>query len=415
MSIRTKLQDHILDLVKALTDPYTAISFIIFTVLMVLALSALLKSETIFGIPNIFVNAGITVQSTEIDVLGFKFDRFSLFVSSQFIAVFFLSKKDNKSINTLLLLLNVAIRLLSSLHLPVSLTDIFRNEVYGELAIRGYNPYSTHLSPDIPFVREYEAAGLPAYLWSAFTFTYPTFTGFYFLALCSIFPGYGYWQEVFILFTTSMLDVASALLLSRILNDKAYRYAVLLTFFPLTLEMALNGQIEPLPNFLIILSYYFVTKNETYKSFVTLALAFQAKLYPLMWIPTIINKSKKKARGVLCFALVAVLLFIPILLSPYYLDFFAQMPTIQPYPFQTRNLMFITSLIIMVVSAILLFNRRNLMYSMVVLSLGLLYVSFRPWYFLWLIPISFILVKDDKKVPTILLLYIFIFTLFQVG
>lgn len=401
---KSKLHDFASGLITDLSDLHTALPFLIFAVTEAYTTFILLTSQTVMDIPNIFINAGIPTQIREWEILGFRLDQLYVLFSIQFVAAYAVSVRGRKYVNILLLTSNVFARLLCSLHLPIYLGDIFRNELYGELAVRGYNPYTTYSNEGIPFAREYEAAGLPAYMWSQFTFTYPTFTGACFFLLCSVFPGYGYWQEVFLLFITSMLDVFAGLLISRIHRDADYRYAVLYTFFPPILNMDLNGQIEAIPNFLTILSYHYLTREHFYRSALTLALAFQSKFYPLAWLPVNLHRSKKRTRTLLCFALVASIMSIPFITSPDYFKFFKEMVIEQPYFFRMFDLIFV------VVSLILTFTKRNIVYATIPLIFGVLCLSSHVpiWFYLWIIPTAFILMKDDEKTSTALLFYMFI-------
>ncbi len=390
-------------LTRELSIPRIGLAFLLFIILAAYTTYTLLTLNTVFDLTNIFINAGVPTDIKEIAVFSFRFDQLYILLCLQFAAAYLVSAGRGKHVNALLLAVNVFLRLLFALHLPVYFGDIFRNELYGELAARGYNPYSTYQSESIPLVREYDAAGLPTYMWPQFTFTYPTFTATYFLALCLVFPGFGYWQEVFLLFVTSMLDVLAALLISKIHGDGEYRYAVIYSFFPPVLNMALNGQIEAIPNFLTILSYYFLVKQNTYKSVLTLVFAFQSKYYPLAWLLVILYRSREKVRSLLFFVAAAALLSIPFLASPEYFTYFREMVVGQPY-FQTFNLLFLFS------GIALFFTRRNIMYTTMILIFAVLcaasYVA--VWYYLWIIPTIFILMKKDRKISAALMLYLLI-------
>ena len=119
---------------KRLANPHPTVALAIFATLLALTIYMLLTSETIFDIPNIFKGAGISTQNMQINVFGFSVSGLALLTFLQFAAAFIISRKGKKHLNLFLLCLNVVLRLLFSLHLPTDLTDVFRNEVYGEHA-----------------------------------------------------------------------------------------------------------------------------------------------------------------------------------------------------------------------------------------------------------------------------------------
>jgi len=343
--------------------------------------------------------------------VGFPFaislKQFSILISIQFLVSCIICKNEKKNVNILLILFNALLRFLFSMHLPPSLTDIYRNEVYGELSLRGYNPYVTYLDPTIPFLKEYEASGLPA-LWSNFPYVYPTFALGFFSFFCLLFPGYGYCQETFLLFALSIFDIFAAVLISKIHIDATYKYAVMYVYFSPALLMALEGQFESLANFLLVLSYFFLTQRMEVRSAITLALSVQTKFFPIALLPKVVQDTRHRKKYLSVFLLFTSSMAIPYFISPEYFWYFRTMifGNVSSY-FPWLSMLAWAFVAIGILATI---TKKNLLYFSISIIFGVLCLSgwVMPWHSLWLMPTIFFLIRNDEDFSMTLIFYLFV-------
>ena len=77
-------------------------------------------------------------------------------------------------------------------------------------------------------------------------------------------------------------------------------------------EIAYSGHLEGITVFFMVLAFYLNATNKNLLGVVALAISSATKLYPAIFLPTLLNPGQR-VKGILCFTLAIVLLYVPFL------------------------------------------------------------------------------------------------------
>lgn len=313
--------------------------------------------------------------------------RFLLFYFTAFMGyTFAITGKTRISIKHVLIFALV-FRVTMLISNPSLTIDIYRYYWDGKLVANGINPFL--YPPAAENLQPLRDAIYEKLVYKQVHTIYPPFTQLVFAASYLLYPALFTFK-----FASMLFDVASIIVLLKILQKKGIRERIILyAWNPLIIvEFSSSGHADSVAVFFVLLAYYLLMQNKPLASGVTLALGVSSKLYPILLIPFFIHRNPRTLAGFIPALIVVYLPFASAGWKIFYgLEVFLKYAMFNPGAFQILEYLLgfasakTVSLLLVVVAYPMLLRSSSLVKACyLILTVYILFSPMvHPWYLAW--------------------------------